>query len=510
MSIKTKILDCTLRDGGYYTNWDFDNSLVKDYLKLTKMLPIDIIEIGYRGNANKHDYYGEFYYLTKSNLKKIKSFIGKNKKLSIMVDTKDWNNSNELKKNLFQCKGIVDIVRFAVKPKETKKIIGHLKVAKELGFAVALNLMYSHLILNDKKIISPILKLKKYFDILYIVDSYGTLISGEVEEIIKYIKSLDNKIQIGFHAHNNLELALSNSIEAMDNGVSYVDSTFTGMGRGAGNLKTELLLTYLSLKKNILKIKNFKNMANVIDQFEEIKLKEKWGTSLPYMISASTKSPQSEAMNLIKSKRYNLTDIITYLSKKNNRKIEVKKKLTFKKNNVLIIGGGDSVKIKLNYINELLKTNLDLFVVFSSSRNLKLFKKIKNSTITCITGNEINKIEPTYLKRKDFIINDIIDDKTILPSNLSNFYKLRKNSYNKKINNSPLSIALSVAQEVKAQKIYLIGFDGYEKVNKVNDHSLFNENQKILDFYSKRLNLLFLTDTIYENVKKSSIYKYLS
>lgn len=114
------------------------------------------------------------------------------------------------------------------------------------------------------------------------------------------------------------------------------------------------------------------------------------------------------------------------------------------------------------------------------------------------------------MKRKDFIINDIIDDKTILPSNLSNFYKLRKNSYNKKINNSPLSIALSVAQEVKAQKIYLIGFDGYEKVNKVNDHSLFNENQKILDFYSKRLNLLFLTDTIYENVKKSSIYKYLS
>ena len=295
----------------------------------------------------------------------------------------------------------------------------------------------------------------------------------------------------------------------MDNGVSYVDSTFTGMGRGAGNLKTELLLTYLSLKKNILKIKNFKNMANVIDQFEEIKLKEKWGTSLPYMISASTKSPQSEAMNLIKSKRYNLTDIITYLSKKENRNIVVKKKLTFKKNNVLIIGGGDSVKIKLNYINELLKNDLDLFVVFSSSRNLKLFKKIKNSTITCITGNEINKIEPTYLKRKDFVINDIIDDKTILPSNLSNFYKLKKNSYNKKINNSPLSIALSVAQEVKAQKIYLIGFDGYEKVNKINDYSLFNENQKILDFYSKKLNLIFLTDTIYENVKKSSIYKYL-
>ena len=49
------------------------------------------------------------------------------------------------------------------------------------------------------------------------------------------------------------------------------------MGRGAGNLKTELLLTYLSLKKNLLKINNFKNIGNVVDQFEEIKLREKWG-----------------------------------------------------------------------------------------------------------------------------------------------------------------------------------------------------------------------------------------
>ncbi len=55
-----KILDCTLRDGGYYTNWDFDDKLVNDYLELVKFLPIDIVEVGYRGHKNKNVNYRTF------------------------------------------------------------------------------------------------------------------------------------------------------------------------------------------------------------------------------------------------------------------------------------------------------------------------------------------------------------------------------------------------------------------------------------------------------------------
>ena len=96
-----KILDCTLRDGGYYTNWDFSQELAINYYKLMKSLPVDIIEIGYRGNPDKKNtYYGEYYFLTVSNLKKIKSIIGNKKKLSIMVDLKDWDGPRELHKNL--------------------------------------------------------------------------------------------------------------------------------------------------------------------------------------------------------------------------------------------------------------------------------------------------------------------------------------------------------------------------------------------------------------------------
>ena len=78
------------------------------------------------------------------------------------------------------------------------------------------------------------------------------------------------------------------------------------------------------------------------------------------------------------------------------------------------------------------------------------------------------------------------------------------------MNNSPLAISLAASKEIKADNIYLVGFDGYEKIDKINDYSLFQENQIIFDFYRKKLNLVFLTETTYENIDKSSIYKYLN
>ena len=504
-----KILDCTLRDGGYYTDWDFDDNLVNNYLDLAKHLPIDIVEVGYRGNRSKKLYFGEYYFLTKTKLQNIKKKIGKKTKISIMIDLKDWKTPKELELNLKDCTSCVDIIRFAVNPRKLSKINKYLEITKKLGFTVAVNLMYVHLILKDEKIISNVIKLNKYFDVLYLVDSYGTLIPGDVGNIIEKIKLIDKNIKIGFHSHNNLELALSNTIEAINHKVDFVDCTFTGMGRGAGNLKTELLLSYLGIKLNKIKINNFKNIGPVVDMFEEIRSTEKWGASLPYMISGSTNSPQSQAMQLIKSKRYNMTDIVTYLYKKKEKKDNIVKNLNFKKKNVLIIGGGTSVKKKINYLQEFLKENKNIFVIFSSSRNIKLFKNLSARSAICITGNEILKINKNFFNKNKFIINNLIDDKTLLPKKIQNFYKLKKNILPKKINNSPLAISLAAAQEINAKKIFLIGFDGFNKTDKINNYSLFNENQKIINFYDKRLSMIFLSETSYDVKNRNSIFKYL-
>ena len=91
------------------------------------------------------------------------------------------------------------------------------------------------------------------------------------------------------------------------------------------------------------------------------------------------------------------------------------------------------------------------------------------------------------IKKVKFLVNDVIDNKTILPKNLTNFLQLKRNKMNSNLSNTLLSIALSAVIELQGKNNYLVGFDGYELNNKTNDYSLHNENQKILDFFSKKM-----------------------
>src|SRR5690606_19642802 len=86
--------------------------------------------------------------------------------------------------------------------------------------------------------------------------------------------------RFGFHAHNNLELAHINTLTAIEYGASIVDATITGIGRGAGNLKTELLLTSLHAQ-GVLEV-NFETLSNTVESFSELKDQHKWDTNLAY------------------------------------------------------------------------------------------------------------------------------------------------------------------------------------------------------------------------------------
>ena len=99
----------------------------------------------------------------------------------------------------------------------------------------------------------------------------------DVKETIQLVKSKTN-VPLGFHGHDNLEMGLINTITAIDAGCDIVDATVTGMGRGAGNLKTELLLTYLENAKG-LPVK-YRELSKVVSEFEELRKFHQWGTSL--------------------------------------------------------------------------------------------------------------------------------------------------------------------------------------------------------------------------------------
>lgn len=139
--IMTKILDCTLRDGGYYTNWDFDRVLVDKYIATINQLPIDYVEIGYRSPAKKN-YLGEYFYTPFETIERIRIQLNSSIKIAIMFNTKDVASVLELEHLLLDCIGKIDMVRFAVSPANIHSAVLFAKKVKDLGLEVALNLMY--------------------------------------------------------------------------------------------------------------------------------------------------------------------------------------------------------------------------------------------------------------------------------------------------------------------------------------------------------------------------------
>ena len=307
-----KLLDCTIRDGGYYTNWDFDYDLVHEYATTMEKLPIDYIEVGYRSIPLK-GYLGKYYYCPVFVLEELKKLMP-SKKLVIILNEKDIREEHVIEL-LLPIKPFVTLIRIAVDPLNFERAISLAKAVKALGFELAFNVMYMSNWKSDPSFLNLLSKLDGTLDFFYMVDSYGGILPNEVKEIIQLVKSKTN-IPIGFHGHDNLHMGLINTITALDEGCEIVDSTITGMGRGAGNLQTELLLTYLE-SKNSIKF-NFNKLASLVSRFEILKREYQWGTNLPYMFSGAYSLPQKDVMEWLGMNRYSLSSILNAL---NNKKL---------------------------------------------------------------------------------------------------------------------------------------------------------------------------------------------
>ena len=123
------LLDCTLRDGGYYTNWNFSDDLVNKYISTVSKLPIEIIEIGYI--SDNKDLNGPFYHLPIQFLKNLKKNLSKRQKIAVMVNAKEINSSLKLISLLEKYKNTIDVVRFAIDPKKLNSFLKKLKPAKK-------------------------------------------------------------------------------------------------------------------------------------------------------------------------------------------------------------------------------------------------------------------------------------------------------------------------------------------------------------------------------------------
>jgi len=508
-----KLLDCTLRDGGYYTNWDFDKEIVNTYLESCNVLPIDYLEVGYRSQSMSN-YLGEYFYCPIDTLKFLKRVS--QKKLVIILNEKDVR-ANQAEKLLKPIQDYVSMVRIAIDPKNFERALKLAKEVKKLGFEVAFNVMYMSTWSENKDFLDLISKVDGIADYFYMVDSFGGVYPQDVRDTIKLVRSKTN-VKLGFHGHNNLEMALANTLVAIDEGVDIVDATITGMGRGAGNLKTELLLTVLN-SKGILDFP-YNELSKTVDDFTELQKHYEWGTNLPYMVSGANSLPQKQVMEWVSKRYFSFNSIIRALTNqskgvddnKNLPSVVFDKKNTYQA--AMIVGGGPTAVKYSDAIDQFLIKNPETVVIHASSRNAMCFTKVSNDQFFCLVGNEGHRLEEVFgdisnVKGKCILPPYPRKMGTYIPKKLEkNAYELKEVSFTDTLKDTHTSIALETARELGVNKIYLVGYDGYAEAKMgQKEQELFAENEFLFEkAKDKGHELISLTLTSYTGLKKDSIF----
>jgi len=510
-----KILDCTLRDGGYYTNWDFSSEVTDTYFKSFNSLPVEYLEIGYRSIPMK-EYMGAYYYCPISLLQKIREKSAA--KLVIILNEKDINPA-AARKLLEPCRGLLDMVRIAIDPKNFERALLLAEEIKKMGFETGFNVMYMSKWKYQADFISKINLVEGLADYFYMVDSYGGVFPADVRETYDLVRS-KTSVKIGFHGHNNLEMALINSLTAIECGADIIDATVTGMGRGAGNLKTELLLTALNAKEG-LEV-NFNALSEVVDQFENLQKSYGWGTNLPYMVSGGNSLPQKDVMEWVSKRYFSFNSIIRALQnqkdgKKDNQQLS---KFVPRKTytNAVIIGGGSSVYEHQNAIREFaVSLKDDLCIIHASSKNSGAFNDMSNiEQFYCLVGSEGHRLEKVFTTANQFKGTCILPPfprkmGTYIPEAVVNCsYELGSSDIDYPLNDTHTMLALQAALELKAENVYLVGYDGYPNESITSkEHELFNENQTIFNSLKDRLKLISIVPTTYD-IESQSVYSFLS
>lgn len=506
------IFDCTLRDGGYYTQWDFDKPLVDQYITALNKLPIDYIEVGYRSPLQS-SYFGKYFYLPLYELKSLRE--QSNKKLSVMLNEKHVGPEH-LPKILKPIVGLVDIIRMAVKPHQLDRAIALAKEIKKYGFKVGFNMMYMSKWKDDERFIHSLDRVNGVADVLYIVDSYGGGFPHEVKRIVQQLKPrLD--CQLGFHGHNNLETALTNTLAALEAGVACVDSTILGMGRGAGNLKTELLLTVLSKEKD-LKV-NFNALEKAIAAIEPLYKKDPWGPKLPYMISGANSLPQDDVMERITVRYYTLNDVIRSLNDGFRKARERFPHYAFKPaERILIVGGGPLAKTHIKGIKAYLNKNPDIVIVHASSKTADSFKDLPHKRYYCLVGNEGQRLKRALSDLSDFDETCIlppfpITKQAYVPDEVTDqSYELESISFADKYHEAHTAIAIQTALNCKPKQILITGYDGYSPESLgPKEKKLIKENEYLFNKMAKYVhNYMSLTPTNYSLPANNNLFYKLS
>ena len=295
-----KVLDCTLRDGGLVNNFRFADEFVKALYQANVQAGVDYMEFGYK--ASKDIFKVEDFVKWKfCDEEAIREIVGNNEtdlKIAVMTDV----GRTDYKKDIIDRKdSVIDLVRTATYIHQIPSAIEMIEDAKNKGYETSANLMAVSKV-NDKDLENGLeLLANSCVDVIYLVDSFGAFYPEQIRRLADIYLNIAAKTgkKIGIHAHNNQNLAFANTIEGLTAGISYLDATVCGMGRGAGNCFMESLLAFLKNPRY--------NLSVIMDFIEKYMLQMKkdydWGFDIPYLLTGIFNSHPSSAINFIKEGR---------------------------------------------------------------------------------------------------------------------------------------------------------------------------------------------------------------
>lgn len=531
---KINVLDCTLRDGGYVNECHFGRENIKKIVRNLNEANIDIIECGFlkMEDSPKGDDYSSYSDL--SELSFLEDEIDANKRYALMMlcETCDADKLPVCKENKF------NLIRLAFHKRDAKKAITDAKKILDKGYELFLQ-PTATMGYSDDEILELINICNEIGpDAVAIVDTFGEMLGSDIIRYSKlFDKYLDSNITLAFHSHNNIQTAYSNALLFIDNTSAdrdiVIDSSILGMGRGAGNLCSELIIDYLNKKHN----KNYTiyPLLEIADNIlEPIRQEKYWGYSLAYYLSGINHCHPKYCIYFSDKKTLTTKDLCllmetisedkkidfdleyadelyySYLSRNiSSNECYDRLKTIIGNKNVLLLGPGKTIK-----------DNLDNIIELSSQKNI-YFTISVNSIFPFVVDAAFISNRKRY---KDidpdlnccYLLTSNIDDCNNLQNKIVFDYGdvLAKEL---QITDNALLLILNILKKAGISNVTLAGFDGYSHKQSQNyyDNKLlylidktkvYELNKMLTDYislYSNDLKLSFITETRYckENTK---------
>ena len=525
-------LDCTLRDGGYYNAWDFSPQLVSDYLSAMDALKVDFVEIGFRTLKNT-GFKGGYAFSTDAFINSLNIPNELTDKIGVMINGSELLQKlsglevdhepqatylNSVLQKLFVAKSQspVTLVRIACHVHEFVDCLPAATWLKKQGYVVGFNLMQvADCPFNEITELAK--KANQYpIDALYFADSMGSLSPHKTSQIVEaFQKGFSGTL--GIHTHNNMGQAIANTMQAIEEGVTWVDSTVTGMGRGPGNAQTE----YLSIAIQHLRpqVGNPTKLYELIRKhFKPMQELYGWGTNPYYYLAGKHSIHPSYIQEVMADARYSDQDIlgvIQYLKVEGGKKFSLNTlelarhfysgdprgswnpSKAMQGRDVLIIGTGPGIKAHRTAIESYIQTHKPYVIALNAEQEIA--QQLIDVRAACHPVRLLADCKE-HLK----LPQPLITPASMLPEDLQQELKNKvvfdfgiaisidgfefNQNYAQLPTSLVLAYVLAISTSGQAQKILLAGFDGYADGDPRNQ-----ESEAVFTAYSQAHNPLEIT-----------------